>query len=452
VGFRHPALAVALLAAAGLLLRAWVAGAVQPVKLQGDEWYYARVAAEIARGDGHHQGDAHALRPPLHAFALSLVIDPVNPRGTRSLNRLIALQIALGTALVVVTALLSHALFDARTGVAAAAIVAFDPTLVAVGHYLWSESLFALLVTAALALAVSAERRGTPVHAAAAGLAFGLAALTRELAVVAVAACAAWWVAASPAAGRRRAARRAAVLIGAALLVVAPWTLRNQRVLGQPVPISTVGWFTLAEGNTLPEPDWLAGRGPAHRELKRRYLAIPGELRRAAFARAWALERIREAQPLWLPRKLVRTVGLLASPDSVVFDKLRDARYPELPPAAVRSAVVLVGLAWPLLLAGAVCGIAGAPDRRRRLLPVLLFAGVGAVHVVANATARFRVPWLPLFAVYAGFALAHRGEVAARLGGRAGAAALLVLALVLGIGVPYFFAYQDPAAAWNAGR
>jgi hypothetical protein len=233
---------------------------------------------------------------------------------------------------------------------------------------------------------------------------------------------------------------------------VAPWTLRNLRVLGQPVAISTIGWFTVAEGNTFPQPDWLAVRGPAHRELKRRYLAIPGELDRTAFARAWALERIREEQPLWLVRKLVRTVGLLASPDSVVFEKLRAARYPELSPAAGRAVMVLVGLAWPLLLAAAVCGIAGAPDARRRTLPVLLFAAVAGVHVLANATARFRVPWLPLLAVYAAYAVAHRREVTARLTGRAGAAALCVLVVVLGIGVPYFFAYQDPAAAWNAGR
>lgn len=450
--WRHPLLAVVLLAALGGGLRGCVAHGVGPVRLLGDEWYYVDVATNLANQRGHRVGDTVALRPPAHAWMLSHRLNPGNPRAPRSIEAMVELQVLLGAVLVALTAWLGQALFDARVGLLAGLVAALYPAFVFQSHYLWSESLFSVLVTAGLLGLVVARRSRRSSLAALSGLAFGVATLTRELAVVAAGLGAVWWITATPPAQRRQAAARAGLMLACTLLVVLPWTLRNQQLLGRFVPVSTVGWFTLAEGNTLPAPDWLAPRGGRQGEFKRQYLAIRGELRRSDFARDWALARIRDEQPTWLPKKLVRTAALLYGPDSVVFEKLREGRYPELPRLAVRLTMVAVLLSYGLVLLGGVLGVAAAPDRSRRWLPGLLFAGITAVHVLANATARFRLPWMPLLMVYASYAALHARELRTRLHGGRGRAALLVLAVWAGLTIPYFVAYQDPLALWNAGR
>ena len=80
---RALALAALALLAGGLR---WVGMelSLTPGKLVGDEVYYAWVAGNIARGRGHiFDGSpgfqADALRPPAHAWALSLVTDSRAP-------------------------------------------------------------------------------------------------------------------------------------------------------------------------------------------------------------------------------------------------------------------------------------------------------------------------------------------------------------------------------------
>ena len=85
----------------------------------------------------------------------------------------------------------------------AAALAAVYPTFVAFSHYLWAETLFSLLLTTALALVVVSASRSSAALAAGAGLCFGLAALTRELAFPVAAAAAVWLVAMAPRSARR---------------------------------------------------------------------------------------------------------------------------------------------------------------------------------------------------------------------------------------------------------
>ena len=128
-GFAWP-LALIALVAAGVRLAG--VEAARPLELFGDEVYYAQVADHLARGRGHVYVDGlgaelRAWRPPAHAWLLSLFVDASadeSADATRSqplLVRWARLEAALGTALVVVTGLLGRALFDARTGLVAAA-------------------------------------------------------------------------------------------------------------------------------------------------------------------------------------------------------------------------------------------------------------------------------------------------------------------------------------------
>ncbi len=390
--------------AAGLRLAAMEQ--VAPYRLVGDEVYYVMVATHLAEGQGYLYRDSlgvesRALRPPAHAAILSLLVG-----GGR--RPLLQLQVALGTLLVVLTACLARTLFDARTGLAAGLIAALDPTLVAYSHYLWSETLFAVLVTAALIGVVRGGRAPGVGVAALSGLLFGAAALTREIAIPVAAACALWWATAAPRGLRRRAAARGALLLACATLVVLPWSYRNYTVFGRVVPVATVGWFAAAEGNTLEGSSWLQVGPEARGELIVEYSSRPDEMQRLDFARRYTLERIRAEQPTWIFKKLVRTAVRLLGPDESIGQKIRAGAYRDATPALARAFLGASVLYDALLVLAGIWGIAGARGRPRRLLPCLVLGVVVALHVVANATSRFRMPWMPLLIAYASHALLNR--------------------------------------------
>jgi hypothetical protein len=274
-----------------------------------------------------------------------------------------------------------------------------------------------------------------------AGAGFGAAALTRELALGVGAACAAWWVARAPRDARRGAAARGALALALAALVVAPWTLRNARVLGRFVPVATVGWFALAEGNSLDHPEWLRPDGPEQRRVHAGYFTRRDEGQRLDFARSHALARIRAEQPGWILRKAVRNLALLLGPDEVLRTKLRRGAYGDPAPREVRVLLAATVPAWIALYAAAALGIAAAREDGRRLLAVLVLGVVAAVHVAANATARFRLPWLPLLAVYASYAALAGRALFHRLDRPGALGALAALLFLFGVCFPYFARY-----------
>lgn len=397
-----------------------------PVRPLGDELYYALVAANLASGLGHVYGrNSLALRPPAQAFALSLFADPGtllarSPGAGASpsvvlegLRPLVRFEVLLGTLLVLATAGLGTALFDRRTGLVAGLVAALYPNFVAYSHYLWSETLFSLLVTSALAGLVAAERRRSAALAALSGLAFGMAALARELAIPVAVAGAAFLLVRAPGAARRAAAARAGWLLACAALVVLPWTLRNRAVLGRTVPVSTVGWIAVGEGNALDGWRWLHPASPGRRAFRARVHEIQGEVARADFAQRVTLARIAAEQPGWIFEKLARNLPLLLSPEAGPIYKLRNGSYGEVSAGALGLLTALVVASYVLVFAAAVLGFAAAPGRR--LLAGLVLGVVVAVHVTANAVSRFRMPWMPILIVYA----AH-----AALLGRAGLGAL----------------------------
>ncbi len=421
-----------------------------PPRLLGDEIYYVEVAANIARGAGHTYPEVsgtttRAFRPPAHAFLLSTLLGRVSsPVSGDALRRVLLLEVALGTALVLVTALLGALLFDARTGLLAGFLAAFYPNFVAHSHYLWSETLFATLAMGGLCIVVANQRHRSHVLAARGGLVFGAAALTREIAipVAGIAAAWGWWTA--PREGRRRAVVQGALLLLCVGLVILPWTLRNRAVLGRLVPVSTVGWFAVAEGNVLESPDWLRASGPRAASFKAEYLREQGELERSDLARARALEEIRAEQPAWIVKKSLRNLALLFSPDATFLYKIRAGGYGSSLPRFVRILLVGSAVFYALLIVAGVLGISQARGNGRRLLACGVLAGVAAIHVFANATSRFRMPWMPLLMAYASYCALHWRAFRWRPAARRLLPPLLVLLFFFSVCVPYF---QKPAAA-----
>ena len=121
--------------------------------------------------------------------------------------------------------------------------------------------------------------------------------------------------------------------------------------------------------------------------------------------------------------------------------KLRRGAYGDVPAGIERTATVVSIASYALVFIAGVLGIATARGTGRRLLPCLVIGVVAGLHVVANATARFRVPWLPLLIVYASYTLTHAPALPRQLRGRRWIAPAAVLLFFFAACVPYLFVY-----------
>jgi tetratricopeptide (TPR) repeat protein len=433
-----------------------------PTRPIGDELYYIGTAINLAEGRGHISATGNrALRPPAFSFLVSRFVDVArlgrkrdpagvvprlerldpslpDPRLRDFLRPLTRLQVVLGTLLVALTALLGRALFDARTGLLAGFVAAVDPSFIAFSHYLWSDALFAVLIASALiGLVYGADRRSWGL-AAATGLVFGAAGLTRQFAIPIAGTGALWWLAVARRGERWGALGRGALMLGVVALLILPWTYRNHTLFDRLVPVAAVGSLALAGGNTLESPDWRQPHGPALRDFNRRYFAIRDEMERMDFGRRWALDRIGEEQPTWILKKAVRNLPLLLSPDSIFFYKLRFGAYDEIPTPILRWLVIATVASFVLVVASGVLGIAGAEGKGRRLLPGMLLGVVLLVHVISTANARHRLPWMPLLMVYASFALLELRALPWRSVRRRAVVPLVLFLGCFGLSLPEF--------------
>ena len=443
-------LAVVILSLGARLGVYWAAG---PVGLTGDEVRYVRAADQLHEGGGYGVGGRRDARwPPAYSFFLSWFLTEnlssiLDLRAIDS-RSLIAPQLALGTLLALLVMLLGRELFDSKSALLAGFLAAFYPTFVGYSHYFWSETLLLVLTTAALVLAIRAARNNGWLETVLAGLLFGAAGLTREIAILLVAGTGIWWSVTAPRVDRRKAAARALLMLACSGIVILPWTVRNYRLLNRIVPVSTVFWMGMREGNTLQGGNWLHPDRQALTSFRARMASFADEMEGVEFAREEALLLIEQEQPTWIFKKLARNTALLFSPDSFVFKKISRGSYGEPTLRIVRLVLLSTVLSYLAIAIGGLFGIATSPDPRRRLLPVMVLGVIAVVHIVAQASSRYRLPLMPLLVVYAA-AWATGGFSLRRLSPRSLVACALCLGVLLGWCVPYF--WDDAMALWGSG-
>jgi hypothetical protein len=275
------------------------------------------------------------------------------------------------------------------------------------------------------------------------GVLLGGATLVREVALAVALACGWWWWREAEPAQRRRSLAHASLMIALAAACVLPWTLRNARTLDRFVPVSTIGWFATAEGNVFETSDWLRDTGPAHLAFSQRYFSLPDELARSDFARRQALDGIVAEQPLWVAKKVIRNGALLLSPDSYLLFKQSVGAYGEISPTVRWLSVAAVGLGWAVVAGLGALGLAIARAPERRLALAVLAVPLG-VHLVSNATSRFRIPWLGLWLVFAALGARELPRVRThweRLPLAARTALVGFLGFVFAVAFPYFAEY-----------
>jgi hypothetical protein len=330
-------------------------------------------------------------------------------------------QCLAGALLVPALGLLGRRAFGPKAGLVAAGMAALYPELVWFASHFWAETVFTVLLWWAMERLVAADERGSAQVALASGFLWGLAVLTRETALYFLPVAAVWlaW-------GRAGGARRAAWLLFAAALVVVPWTVRNWRVFGTFVPVSTSGALNLWQGNTR----------LSRQQVYEEYWAVHGRIPKYELARRRAIEAILERQPLWILEKLRDEMPAFWAAHGQPVVHLERGAYGAVARPAALGAVGVVLLPYLLALALFVPGVAWLPRGRAPLL-VLAFVGFYVLlHVAAHGYPRYRLPAMPavfLVAAHGWVAWRTRPRPALDRRRRLGAAATaVVIALAVG--------------------
>ncbi len=400
---RHlPGLGLILLTA--LLLRlTWIAY-VHPDPTDGrfdDTAWYRGAAHFFSRGEGYlnpYAGTPTAAWPPGYPAFLGVVFRLFG-EGIRQTS-IANLVLALLTIVVVYG--IGLLLFDRRTALVAAAAVAIWPGQIFFTSLTLSEPLFTFLFTLAVLLMlavprVSAWRGGLLV---AFGVVTGLAVFTRGQALLLVPlAVVAWGLAGY----RWRPALAWAMLASAVVVIMlVPWTARNQREIGSPVVLATnlgpnlwIGNHDDATGRmAIPEVEppqaSRAGLTQGEYEVKTGNLALRKGLRFM----------------LTHPEREVQLAGIkvraMYESDATALD-WNAAYHPDFY-ASQSLEEGLRGLANGFWLAALILSAAGLIASRSRLngplgvLPIMLLAWT-AFHLLFFGDSRFHYPIVFAFAL-----------------------------------------------------
>ncbi len=345
--------------------------------------------------------------PPVYPYFIAVI-----GRLFGSVRAVLWAQAFLGALLVPAVGRVGRLAFGRRAGLVAAGIAAFYPELLWYSAHYLSETVYLVLLWWAIERTLAADVCRSARAAAAAGLLWAAATLTRELSLYLVPFAVAWLLRRPLAACFRRWTRRssleggptrsllvrAAVLVFTTAVTIAPWTVRNALVYHAFVPVSTMGSLNLWQGNTT----------LTHTEIYEVLSSQGDPIQQDRYCRRMAWHSIAARQPFWIAEKLREQMPEFWKAGSEVLDHLvgREACGPQDEKRLVWIEAAFVG-PYLALLGLFLIGLARLRVDGRASWLLLLLLAYNAAHVVAYATTRFRLPVLPVLFVIAASAIAR---------------------------------------------
>ncbi len=433
---RRPLIAVLFAAFAVRALALWPAAHAQLVL---DERTYTQRAEALLDGEGfigsyqswvRHPGSVlaelpqypGAIQPP----GYTVFVASVMALSGRSLTAVRLAQVVLSTLTVWLVVQLGCAWFGARCGLAAAWLCALQPELIAFSHYFWSETLYIFLLLAAVTLLSRGSQPASRRAAALAGVALGLAALTRSALVFFLPLVIAWL----PLVYRaqwRSALARGALAACVALALIAPWSARNWAVHGGFVLIDTNGPYNLWRGNApfafaqrerglMPHYEWPFESIPVTPvgevsadvliDLLRQETGnpSPSDLEVVAYARRVALASIRDEPGRFVAHARYKLIDMW-NPTSFFVRHLESNAYGPLPVPLKTSLRFAAFAGYLALMAFAAHGLALGWRNPRVWLIVAFTLYLTGISLLAFGLTRFRLPLLPFFCLLGGLSL-----------------------------------------------
>ena len=431
-----------------------------------DEVNYVWLASSLANGDTYADTLWAWTRAPGVALLLLLLSWLRGLPPELVVCDFQVVQSVLWVGMLLPLSWISATLFGRRTAVVAALLLATLPLAAAMSLLVYSETLFSAGTLVTVAALLYHNRHPHPKWLVLAGVAAGLAALSRS-AMLPLLPIFALWVAfpgelpgaavhtAQTTPPRPRGEEGGAPLIrwslhsfqslrhqlhllppiiflACSVLTIAPWTVRNYLTYGGIILIDTTGAYTLWANNKVTDITVvLAMHAVSDNPVERQRYAMEQARQAilsdpARFVRKVALGMV-EA---WRPTRFESAWGSLTE----VLQRSR--------PAAILGQVwALTSALLPLSLLGIVC--APHPDvvaRRYRLVILALAASFALVIGVTHYEDRYRLPFLILLLPHAAWCLAHPQALLRAL---RRPLALATLALIIAL-IPYYSPYLWP--------
>ncbi|MCX6899446.1 MAG: glycosyltransferase family 39 protein [Verrucomicrobia bacterium] len=207
-----------------------------------DERLYDEIARGLVEGKGFVASGYNST--PLWPMCMALIYKCFG----HSFVAVRFLQCVLGALTCVLIGGTAMRVFERRVGIWTAWVLAFYPSLVYLTGVFYMENLYAFCLSVAIYLLVRLGAEPTMWRAALAGLAIGVTALSRSVALLLVPAAALVPFLTGGLAWRRRLGLCCALWLAAAA-AIAPWTVRNWLEFGHLVPVSMGSGLTLWRGN-----------------------------------------------------------------------------------------------------------------------------------------------------------------------------------------------------------
>lgn len=393
-----------------LVLRVVYVFAVHSVNAQpsSDGITYDQLAWNLARGMGFQLQGEVALyataKAPLLPWLLSLVY-----RATgHSYFAALLLQCVIGAFVPLGVRALGRSMFGPGVARIASWLAVVHPLLIFFSGYLLTESLFCVLVLAALTSSVEWLKDPRRSRAFTAGVWWAFATLTRPTALPLPFLVALWaWAPLGLMLRPAERGRQIGLVFLALSLVIAPWAIRNTVVLGEFVLITTGGGRTLLDANNAKVWDDPALRGNAISTAevepwKSRWEGLSEtDVDRAASAEAiafglsrwrqWPEMALVKLSRFWRPNALTSSTGRWWAPGS----------WPDRLLGAADPLLIWSLLIWPLALWGLVRTVRYT-RRYFQLLPFWVITMFTLSTMVFWGALRMRVPVEPLVLLYAG--------------------------------------------------
>lgn len=385
---RFDRLAIILVVVFGVVLRFLVIQQV-PGVLESDEIAYHSMAINLLRGEG--LVDFMGNRAMYNAGYPLFVLVPLYWLFGSSLLVVQACQALLGGLSIGMVYWVGREAGVGSLGrlLAAAGWALYVPALL-LPEAMLKESLMIPLMLGVVGFSLRIQSRGRFSDAMAAGVLFGLLALTANSALTLLL-CTALACLLAPA-GRVRKCCLAASALCVAALCVTPWLVRNATVVGAPV-LNTNGGFNLYLGNNPAATGNFVSIADTPRGLDWPELRKIGEVHASNQLRDDALNWIAQNPGIFI-RQVVRKLVLFWAPNSL--DPAKSGSSLEWGVRAVAAAQLLV-LCLLALGAWSSIGLRRAPIGLLWLAVVAYVAG----HLPFYVAPRYRDPIMPFVIVFA---------------------------------------------------
>jgi 4-amino-4-deoxy-L-arabinose transferase-like glycosyltransferase len=423
--FRLHPLAWILLAGAIVRAGLWVAASNWSPIINDDARHYRQLATSLATTGRYADASGRlvSLRPPLYPAIVATVYLGF---GIENDDAIRALQAVVGLCTTCLIYRLGVIAYSRRVGLVAAVLVCFYPSLLGYENFILSESFFTFFLTAVTWLCFEAMQTQRRALLLAAGIALALAALTRSIMLLFAPLVAVWIYFSWEGSWRRRLGAALIPVAGFALLTT-PWAVRNTRIQKTLTIIDVMGGRNAMMGNyehTPLERSWatisvVPEEQAWYRVLQRRYPSdaprTQGQVDKLALR--YALEYVWNHPWLTIKRDAIKFLNFWQL-DRLLVAAAADGYFGDISlPLQLLLSMAVCG-AYALILLACILGVCCWPPDARRyhwfLVISILFPC--AIHTLIFAHSRYRLPILPLLAMYAAAAIVHRKELGAVCG------------------------------------